>query len=64
MHHIVNPVVVDGVVEHSRPECREQGLPAGIFIQDDEPRHQKKERGRPKRHGRVCEGEKTPRKRG
>ena len=28
MHHIVDPIVIDGIVEHARPEGGKQGLPA------------------------------------
>ena len=39
VHHVVNPVVVNGVVEHARPEGRKHGLPAAESVQDDKPRN-------------------------
>ena len=38
VHHVTYPVVVDGVIDHACPKCREYGCFAIEFVQDDEPR--------------------------
>ena len=60
VHHVVNPVVVDGVVEHSRPERRKEDLPAVVAVQDDKPGNEQNQGGGAERERREGESEQDP----
>ena len=64
MHHVINPVVVDRIVEHARPEGRKHRLSARIAVQDNKPRHQQQQGGGAKRHWRIRKRIQSPAKRG
>ena len=63
VHHVIDPIVVDRIVKHARPEGRKHRLSARKPVQDNEPRNKQQQGSRAKRHRRVRKCVKPPAKR-